>query len=101
MMAIAGALVGAVWGGVLAKRRNGNSLDILQYATGYGIAFGLVALFLSIAVVRLMQRASKQGESRTPGVRLSLLCGRSAYSLRAKGICLSLGGMIFRSFQKP
>ena len=54
MMAIAGALVGAVWGGVLAKRRNGNSLDILQYATGYGIAFGLVALFLSIAVVRLM-----------------------------------------------
>ena len=54
MMGIAGALVGAVWGGVLAKRRNGNSLDILQYATGYAIAFGLVAFFLSIAVVRLM-----------------------------------------------
>ncbi len=30
MMAIAGALVGAVWGGVLAKRRNDNSLDILR-----------------------------------------------------------------------
>ncbi|UAB90965.1 hypothetical protein I5192_12860 [Ruegeria sp. SCSIO 43209] len=54
MMAIAGALVGAVWGGVLAKRRNGNSLDILQYAAGYAIVCGLIAFFLSIAVVRLI-----------------------------------------------
>ncbi len=54
MMAIAGALVGAVWGGVLAKRRNGNSLDILQYAAGYAIVCGLIAFFMSIAVVRLI-----------------------------------------------
>lgn len=54
MIAIAGALGGAIWGGLLAKRRNGNRVDILQYATGYGIAFGLLAFIASVAILRLV-----------------------------------------------
>ncbi|WP_299566609.1 hypothetical protein [uncultured Sulfitobacter sp.] len=54
MIVIFGALVGAAWGGYLAKKRGGNKKDIAQYATSSAIVFGLLALFLSILLARLI-----------------------------------------------
>ena len=49
----AGFLIGAAWGGYVAKKRGGNWKDMAQYGAAYGIALALVALFLSIFLYRL------------------------------------------------
>ena len=46
-------ILGGVIGAVTAKRRNGNKLDILQYAAGYAIATGLLGFILTLMVERL------------------------------------------------
>lgn len=48
MIVIAAVLCGAVLGALTAKSREGTGLDIAHYAAGYGIAFGLAGLFLTI-----------------------------------------------------
>ncbi|MEX5729402.1 hypothetical protein Ga0609869_002755 [Rhodovulum iodosum] len=53
MIVIPAALAGALWGGLLARRRKGNGYDIAQYAAGYGIAFALLGLFASVLLDRL------------------------------------------------
>lgn len=53
MFVILGALLGIVTGGLIAKRRSGKRLDILQYAAMYGIAFSIVGLFITIIVHRM------------------------------------------------
>jgi len=53
MIVTAGVVLGAVWGALLARRRGGRSLDIAQYAAGFGILFGLVAVFLSVFLERM------------------------------------------------
>ena len=53
MLVIVSAIGGAIWGGYLAQRRKGNRLDILQYATSFGIAFGLLAFFASVILLRI------------------------------------------------
>jgi hypothetical protein len=53
MIVIAGLLIGAVLGGLTAKRRGGKRLDILQYAAIYGIAFALLGMFATIVIDRL------------------------------------------------
>ena len=50
MIVIAATLCGAVLGALAAKRREGTGLDMAQYAAGYGIAFGIAGLFLSIVI---------------------------------------------------
>ncbi len=50
MIVITSALIGLVLGGVTAKRRGGNRLDIAQYAGAYAIAFALLGVFASIAL---------------------------------------------------
>ena len=50
MIVIAALLCGAIVGAITAKNREGTGLDIAQYAAGYGIAFGLLGLFLTIIV---------------------------------------------------
>ncbi len=52
MIIIGAMLLGAVIGGVTAKRRGGNRLDIAQYAVGYAIAFTLVGVLATILVDR-------------------------------------------------
>ncbi len=52
MIVILSALVGGTYGGLLARRRNGNRLDIAQYATAFAIAFALVGLFVTIFIDR-------------------------------------------------
>jgi hypothetical protein len=53
MIVIAAALCGAVVGALTAKRREGTGLDMAQYAFGYGVAFGVVAL-IGTAIVRAL-----------------------------------------------
>ncbi len=48
MIVIGMALLGASWGGFLAKQRKGNTLDMLQYGTGFAIAFALLGLIITI-----------------------------------------------------
>jgi len=50
MIVIAAVLCGAILGALTARRREGTGLDMAQYAAGYGIAFGVAGLFLSIAI---------------------------------------------------
>ncbi len=45
-------LIGAIIGGLRAKKRNGSKADILQYAAGFAIAFMIVGLFLTIIADR-------------------------------------------------
>lgn len=54
MIVIAGALGGAVIGGLTAKRRKGNAADIAQYAAGFAIAFGLGGLILTLLIDRML-----------------------------------------------
>jgi hypothetical protein len=53
MLVTVGVVGGAIWGAYLARRRKGNRLDILQYATSFGIAFGLLAFFASVILLRI------------------------------------------------
>ncbi len=48
------AAVGAILGVLTARKRNGSGADMAQYAAGYGIAFALVGLILSLILVRLV-----------------------------------------------
>ena len=46
-------IIGALFGSLKAKRRNGNKFDIFHYGATYGIAFVLLALVLTILFQRL------------------------------------------------
>jgi uncharacterized protein YcfJ len=54
MIVLAGAVIGAVLGGLTAKRRGGSRWDIAQYAAAYGIAFALLGVISTIVVHRWM-----------------------------------------------
>ena len=48
MIVLTAALIGAILGGLTAKRRKGNGLDIAQYTAVYAIGFALLGLFATI-----------------------------------------------------
>ena len=50
MIVIVAIACGAVLGAMTARKRGGTRLDMAQYGAGYGIAFGVAALFLTIAI---------------------------------------------------
>lgn len=50
MLVVLGVLLGAGWGVWLARRRRGNAADMAQYGAGFGIAFGIVGLFATMAL---------------------------------------------------
>ena len=54
MIVIFALLFGAVFGGIRAARRKGNKLDIAQYAFVHAIAFGLVGLFVTIFLGKVL-----------------------------------------------
>ena len=54
MIVLAFALFGGLLGAGQARRRDGNRLDIAQYAAVYAIAFALLGLIVTIALGRLM-----------------------------------------------
>jgi len=53
MIVFGAALIGAVLGGLTARKRGGAAADIAQYATGYGVAYAIVGLLATIAIHRL------------------------------------------------
>jgi hypothetical protein len=55
MLMIGGLLLGAIGGGLRAKSRGGKRLDIAQYAAVYGILFGMIGLFLTIYLDRMLR----------------------------------------------
>ncbi|MGB3279052.1 MAG: hypothetical protein WBA92_07655 [Pseudorhodobacter sp.] len=54
MVVLGGFLLGVIVGANVARKRGGQTLDILQYATGFGIAFTLIAMFLAIFIERML-----------------------------------------------
>lgn len=54
MIIIAGLIGGGVLGAMTARKRGGKGLDMAQYAAGYGIALGLLGLFLTIVIERML-----------------------------------------------
>ena len=53
-MIVAGLLLGAAYGALLARRREGTRLDLAHYAGIYAIVFGVLAVFLQIGLDRLV-----------------------------------------------
>jgi hypothetical protein len=51
------AIIGFLWGYLVARRRGGKILDRLQYGVGFAIAFGLFGTFLGIALARFLGTA--------------------------------------------
>jgi hypothetical protein len=54
MFVVAGIVGGVLWGVFLARRQGGRKLDALQYAAGFGILFGILGVFLTIATHRML-----------------------------------------------
>ena len=54
MILIGGLVIGAIWGAFSAKRRGGHPADMAQYAAGYAIALGILGLFVTIILERVL-----------------------------------------------
>ncbi|MEO9682703.1 MAG: apolipoprotein acyltransferase [Tateyamaria sp.] len=54
MIVIVAAIIGAFVGGFTARKRNGNKLDIAQYAAGYGLAFIIVGMIATVIIDRAL-----------------------------------------------
>ncbi len=54
MIILASAVFGALTGWGLARRRGGRRPDRLHYAAGYGIAFAILGLFVTVIVSRMV-----------------------------------------------
>ncbi len=54
MFILLSALMGAIIGGLTARRRKGNRLDIAQYAAGYAIAFTVVSMVVAVILDRTL-----------------------------------------------
>ncbi|MEX1235507.1 MAG: hypothetical protein WEB56_11040 [Roseovarius sp.] len=52
MIVIIAAILGAIAGSLVARRRKGRTADILQYACVFALIFALVALFVTIMIQR-------------------------------------------------
>jgi len=48
------AIIGALIGGVSAKRRGGNGKDIAQYAAVFAIIFSVAGMILSVFLTRIL-----------------------------------------------
>jgi prolipoprotein diacylglyceryltransferase len=54
MIVIAAVLLGAVTGALKARKRGGNTLDMLQYGAVYAIVFGILGLLATILTHRVL-----------------------------------------------
>lgn len=54
MLVIGGALIGAILGGLTARRQNGAKLDIAQYAAAYAIAFAVLGMIATVVIDRYL-----------------------------------------------
>ncbi|GGH19826.1 PEP-CTERM protein-sorting domain-containing protein [Cribrihabitans marinus] len=54
MIYLSMGLLGAILGGMTAKRRKGSRADIAQYAAVYGIAFAMLGLIVTVLLDRTL-----------------------------------------------
>ena len=54
MIILGALLIGVGLGLRTARKRNGNRLDMAQYAAGYGIAFTLLGILVTIIIERIV-----------------------------------------------
>ncbi|MBW4962866.1 apolipoprotein acyltransferase [Sulfitobacter sp. CW3] len=54
MIVIIFALIGAIWGVLAARKRQGNRKDMAQYAAGYAMAFVIVGMILTVILDRVL-----------------------------------------------
>ncbi len=54
MLVILPIISGVALGAYRAKKRGGNTLDMLQYGAAYGIIFGLAGLAITIIAHRML-----------------------------------------------
>ena len=54
MIILGALLIGMGLGLRTARKRNGNRLDMAQYAAGYGIAFTLLGILVTIIIERIV-----------------------------------------------
>ena len=54
MIVIGALILGAILGALSAKKRGGNTADLLQYGAVYAIGFGIVGLLVTIFVDRAL-----------------------------------------------
>lgn len=54
MIVVAGLVLGAAWGVLQARKRGGNRADMAQYGAVWGIIGGLIGLFLTIGLERMI-----------------------------------------------
>jgi hypothetical protein len=55
MFVIGGLVLGAIGGALSARRRGGKPADIAQYAAVYGILFGLIGVFVTLFLDRMLR----------------------------------------------
>lgn len=53
MIGLIAFVLGAVWGAIVARKRGGNRLDILQYAAVHGILLAIVAVVGTIVIANV------------------------------------------------
>lgn len=53
MFVIVGAVLGAILGASVARKRQGNRMDMLQYGVVYAMGFAVVGLFVTIIIHRV------------------------------------------------
>ena len=53
MIVLLGAILGAITGALIARRRKGSLADILQYAFVFALMFTLAGLFLTLIIHRM------------------------------------------------
>lgn len=53
MIVFGSAILGALIGAFTAKKRGGAGLDIAQYGAGYGIAFAILGMIVTIVIHRM------------------------------------------------
>jgi hypothetical protein len=55
MFVIGGLILGAISGGWTARQRGGKPADIAQWAAVWAILFGLVGLFVTLVLDRMLR----------------------------------------------
>lgn len=55
MFVIGGLVLGAIGGGLRAKLRGGKLADVAQYAVVHAIGFGLIGLFITVVLDRMLR----------------------------------------------
>ncbi len=53
-LVLGSALIGSIIGAMTARKRGGKPADMAQYAAGYGIAFALLGVIVTITLGRIM-----------------------------------------------